>query len=97
MDDLDLWPPEEEDEEEVNAATSKGEMAKEHDTTEESNSQAEENDFKKYKVKDIYKINLAHEFDKLSLRKKLFKIKCPLMRKKRMVHILVQKHFIIFF
>ena len=36
MDDPDLWPPEEEDEEEVNAAMSKGEMAKEHDTTEET-------------------------------------------------------------
>ena len=36
LDNLDLWPPEEEDEEEVNAATSKGEMAKEHDTTEET-------------------------------------------------------------
>ena len=49
----------------------------------QSNSRAEENDFKKYKVKDIYKINLAHEFDESLLRKKLFKIKCPLVRKKK--------------
>ena len=63
----------------------------------QSNSRAEENDFKKYKVKDIYKINLAHEFDKLSLRKKLFKIKCPLLRKKKDGSYTHPKTFHIFF
>ena len=49
----------------------------------QSKSPVNEDEFKKYKVADKYKINLENEFNKSSMRKKLFKIKCPLVRKKK--------------
>ena len=43
----------------------------------------DDNNFKGYKVLDIYAINLSNDFDKTSLLTKLFKIKCFLAHKKK--------------